>query len=79
MLERARPSDRDPCAALPDRFGGTLALEHGHPLSEALPEAANVHPAPKASAPRQVVAVDQESNVTAGADPRRGGSAVVVP
>jgi hypothetical protein len=60
-------------------FGGTLALEHGHPLSDSLPEAANRPPGPEGFGAAQVVAVDHESNVTAGADPRRGGSAAVIP
>jgi gamma-glutamyltranspeptidase / glutathione hydrolase len=60
-------------------FGGALSLEAGHPLSEALPEAANRPPGPEGFGAAQVVAIDHDGHVTAGADPRRGGSAAVLP
>jgi gamma-glutamyltranspeptidase / glutathione hydrolase len=60
-------------------FGGALSLEPGHPLSEVLPEAANRPPGPEGFGAAQVVAIDHDGHVTAGADPRRGGSAAVLP
>jgi gamma-glutamyltranspeptidase/glutathione hydrolase len=59
-------------------FGGALALERGHPLSDALPEAANRPPGPEGFGAAQVIAVDEHGHIAAGADPRRGGSAQVI-
>jgi gamma-glutamyltranspeptidase / glutathione hydrolase len=59
-------------------FGGVLALEAGHPLCETMPDAAARPPGPEGFGAAQVVALDAEGNVTAGADPRRGGAATVV-
>jgi gamma-glutamyltranspeptidase/glutathione hydrolase len=59
-------------------FGGALALERGHPLSDALPEAANRPPGPEGFGAAQVVAVNESGHIEAGADPRRGGAAAVV-
>jgi gamma-glutamyltranspeptidase/glutathione hydrolase len=59
-------------------FGGALALERGHPLSDALPEAANRPPGPEGFGAAQVIAVDEHGQIAAGADARRGGAAQVV-
>jgi gamma-glutamyltranspeptidase/glutathione hydrolase len=59
-------------------FGGALSLEHGHLLSDVLRDAADRPPGPEGFGAAQVVGVDREAGVSAGADPRRGGSAQVV-
>jgi gamma-glutamyltranspeptidase/glutathione hydrolase len=79
MLERGL----DPQAAIDAPrfrigFGGALSLEAGHPLTDTLPEAASRPPGPEGFGAAQVVAVDAEGNVRAGADPRRGGAAQVI-
>ncbi len=59
-------------------FGGALSLEPGHPLCDAMPEAASRPPGPEGFGAAQVVALDRRGNVTAGADPRRNGVAAVI-
>ena len=59
-------------------FGGVLSLEAGHPLCESMPEAASRPPGPEGFGAAQVVAIDPDGNVSAGADPRRGGVAQVL-
>jgi gamma-glutamyltranspeptidase/glutathione hydrolase len=60
-------------------FGGTLSLEGGHPLCEAMPEAAAQPPGPEGFGAAQVVAgPDAPGGVAAGADRRRGGLAQLV-
>lgn len=60
-------------------FGGVLSLEAGHPLCESMPDAAARLPGPEGFGAAQVVAIDPDGNVGAGADPRRGGVAQVLP
>jgi gamma-glutamyltranspeptidase/glutathione hydrolase len=59
-------------------FGGVLSLEPGHPLCESMPDAAARLPGPEGFGAAQVVAIEAEGNVKAGADPRRGGVARVL-
>jgi gamma-glutamyltranspeptidase / glutathione hydrolase len=59
-------------------FGGVLSLEPGHPLCESMPDAAARPPGPEGFGAAQVVAVDTDGNVSAGADRRRGGVARVL-
>jgi gamma-glutamyltranspeptidase/glutathione hydrolase len=60
-------------------FGGTLSLEDGHPLCEAMPDAAAQPPGPEGFGAAQVVAgPDAACGVAAGADRRRGGVAQLV-
>jgi gamma-glutamyltranspeptidase/glutathione hydrolase len=59
-------------------FGGVLALEAGHPLCDSMPDAAARPPGPEGFGAAQVVAIDPAGNVSAGADPRRGGVAQVL-
>lgn len=59
-------------------FGGVLSLEAGHPLCESMPDAAARPPGPEGFGAAQVVAIDPNGNVTAGADARRGGVAQVL-
>ena len=58
-------------------FGGELALEPGHPLLAAYPEAADKDPGPEGFGAAQVVGW-HNGELSAGADRRRGGSAIVV-
>ena len=60
-------------------FGGVLSLEAGHPLCDSMPDAAARPPGPEGFGAAQVVAVDAEGSVRAGADPRRGGAATALP
>jgi gamma-glutamyltranspeptidase len=60
-------------------FGGVVSLEAGHPLCGAMPDAAARPPGPEGFGAAQVVAIDDDGHVTAGADPRRGGMAAVLP
>ena len=59
-------------------FGGVLALEPGHPLSDAMPDAAARPPGPEGFGAVQVAGIDGTGGRTAGADPRRHGAATVV-
>lgn len=58
-------------------FGGDLALEPGHPLADRSPEAVKRDPGPEGFGAAQVVAW-HDGKLAAGADPRRGGHAVVL-
>jgi gamma-glutamyltranspeptidase/glutathione hydrolase len=59
-------------------FGGVLSLEAGHPLCDAMPDAAARPPGPEGFGAAQVVAIDADGRISAGADPRRGGAAQVI-
>jgi gamma-glutamyltranspeptidase/glutathione hydrolase len=59
-------------------FGGALALEAGHPLCDALPDAAARPPGPEGFGAAQVAGVLAGGRVVAGADPRRNGTATVL-
>ena len=59
-------------------FGGVLSLEPGHPLAEAMPDAAARPPGPEGYGAVQVAGIDGTGGRTAGADPRRHGAATVV-
>jgi gamma-glutamyltranspeptidase / glutathione hydrolase len=60
-------------------FGGDVALEPGHPLAAVWPDAAARQPGPEGFGAAQVVAVGPDGTLTAGADARRHGAAVVLP
>jgi gamma-glutamyltranspeptidase/glutathione hydrolase len=60
-------------------FGGDVALEAGHPLADAWPEAAARQPGPEGFGAAQVVSRTPDGSLAAGADPRRGGTATVLP
>ena len=57
---------------------GVLSLEAGHPLCDSMPDAAARQPGPEGFGAAQIVALDPDGTVTAGADPRRGGVAQVL-
>jgi gamma-glutamyltranspeptidase / glutathione hydrolase len=58
-------------------FGGDLALEPGHPLAARYPSALAKNPGPEGFGAAQVIGWHR-GQLLAGADPRRGGHAVVI-
>lgn len=79
LLERgAEPQQAIDAPRFRIGFGGVLSLEPGHPLCESMPEAAARPPGPEGFGAAQVVAVDSDGGVTAGADTRRDGAATVI-
>lgn len=58
-------------------FGGDLALEAGHPLAPAHPDAARRDPGPEGFGNAQVVG-RRPGHLDAGADARRGGTALLL-
>lgn len=77
LLERRPPQDAIDQPRFKICFGGDLALEVGHPLSARFPEALEKNPGPEGFGAAQVVAW-HDGVLTAGADQRRGGTAVVL-
>lgn len=57
-------------------FGGDIALEEGHELGAVMPDALDRPPGPEGFGGAQ--AVSRRADLRAGADPRRGGSALVL-
>jgi gamma-glutamyltranspeptidase/glutathione hydrolase len=60
-------------------FGGALSLEEGHPLREAMPDAAALPAGPEGYGACQVAGMMADGTVAAGADHRRGGSTTILP
>ncbi|MGD9999766.1 MAG: gamma-glutamyltransferase, partial [Ilumatobacteraceae bacterium] len=80
LLERGlTPQDAIDAPRFRIGFGGTLSLEAGHPLCDAMPDAAARPPGPEGFGAAQVVAGPKApGGVDAGADHRRNGVAQVV-
>ena len=76
MLERGlAPRRRSTSRASGSASAACWRSKPGHPLCESMPDAAARPPGPEGFGAAQVVAVDADGNVSAGADPRRGGAA----
>lgn len=58
-------------------FGGDVALEEGHPLSDQIPDGLAKNPGPEGFGAAQMIGW-HDGELKAGADPRRGGSATVI-
>jgi len=77
LLEGRAPQDAINQPRFKICFGGGLALEAGHPLAERFPDALERNPGPEGFGAAQVVAW-HDGELAAGADPRRGGQAIVL-
>jgi gamma-glutamyltranspeptidase/glutathione hydrolase len=77
LLENHSPQQAIDAPRFKICFGGGLALEEGHELTRLDPSAVDRSPGPEGFGAAQVVAW-HEGELAAGADPRRGGSAVVI-
>lgn len=77
LLEGLAPQDAIDAPRFKICFGGDLALEHGHPLVTDFPAALAKNPGPEGFGAAQMIAW-HDGRLAAGADQRRGGSAVVL-
>lgn len=77
LLEGLAPQEAIDAPRFKICFGGDLALEDGHPLSVRYPEALAKNPGPEGFGAAQMIAW-YEGRLAAGADRRRGGSALVL-
>ena len=77
LLEGRDPQDAIDQPRFKICFGGGLSLEAGHPLAPRFPEALEKNPGPEGFGAAQVVAW-HDGALAAGADRRRGGTAIVL-
>ena len=77
LLEGRDPQDAIDQPRFKICFGGGLSLEAGHPLAPRFPEALEKNPGPEGFGAAEVVAW-HDGALAAGADRRRGGTAIVL-